>query len=102
PSLLQNVFRIFNKVDSFRETYESVSRWAAPIQRIASVLEPQDNKTSESVKQEMTAVVEWLEKTDAEPSHKLLVETILRYTKGFWKGLFTCYDNFLSRARTTI
>jgi hypothetical protein len=42
----------------------------------------------------MSSLLEWLQEMYTEPSDKPLVESIMRYTKGFWKGLFTCYDDY--------
>lgn len=33
-----------------------------------------------------------MNKTYTEPGDEVLVNNVRSYTKGFWKGLFTCYD----------
>lgn len=52
PSL-EVLFRIISKADTFTETYTSVKRWMEPIQRIAQILEPEDGKTSDSVRENL-------------------------------------------------
>jgi len=42
----------------------------------------------------MTVLLEWLKQTYTKPEDAPVVENILRYTSGFWDGLFTCYDEY--------
>jgi hypothetical protein len=42
----------------------------------------------------MSSLLEWLQETYSEQGDQPMVENVLRYTKGFWKGLFTCYDDY--------
>lgn len=55
--MLQNVVRIFNKLDEFQQAYEEVKRWTLPLHHVTDIL-----------------------------------TNFVSYTKGFWKGMFTCYD----------
>lgn len=52
------------------------------------------DKTSESVRWYMNLLLDWLKQTYTEADDAPMVENILRYTKGFWNGLFTCYDEY--------
>jgi hypothetical protein len=71
-----------------------VSRWAKPISHIAAALEPEEDKTSETAEWEMTQVIDWLQKTYTEESDVDMVDNVTRFSRGFWKGLFTCYDHY--------
>lgn len=42
----------------------------------------------------MTQVLDWLKQTYTEESDVALVENVIRYSHGFWRGLFTCYDHY--------
>jgi hypothetical protein len=64
-----------------------------PIRRIVAALEPSEHKTSDSVREEMTQILEWLRSTYDRDTDASMVKNIESYTKGFWKGLFTCYDH---------
>ena len=63
-----------------------------PIRRIVTALEPSGHKTSQSVREEMTRILVWLRSTYDQETDIPMVKNIESYTKGFWKGLFTCYD----------
>jgi hypothetical protein len=71
-----------------------VSRWAKPISHIAKALEPDIDKTNETVEWEMAHVLEWLKQTYTEEEDSTMVDNVNRYSRGFWKGLFTCYDHY--------
>ncbi|OMF36844.1 hypothetical protein BK133_07920 [Paenibacillus sp. FSL H8-0548] len=71
-----------------------MSRWAKPIAPIATALEPDDDKTSETVEWEMTHVLNWLKQTYTEETDSTMVNNVTNYSRGFWKGLFTCYDHY--------
>jgi len=64
-----------------------------PIHRIVKALEPSEHKTSHSVREEMTRILDWLRTTYARDVDSPMVKNIESYTKGFWKGLFSCYDH---------
>lgn len=64
-----------------------------PIRRIVIALEPCPEKTSVHVQNEMTNILEWLKKTYVQESDRDMVKNIESYTRGFWKGLFSCYDH---------
>lgn len=65
-----------------------------PLEQIAGLLEPDADKTSETVRWEMNALLEWMKQTYTKPDDAPMVDNLLRYTKGFWNGLFTCYDEY--------
>lgn len=90
--LLKKVLRIFSKIDEFKSSYEAVSRWQEAVANIAKLLEPAPDQTSESVRFHMENLLKWLELTYNQDGDEELVKNIQAYTKGFWKGLFTCYD----------
>lgn len=91
--MFKGLFRIFCKIDSFQSHYDDVKRWFEPIHRIAQILEPAEKKTSEAVRDEMTQLLQWVEQTYTEEKDQPMVKNLKSYTKGFWKGLFTCYDH---------
>jgi len=74
--------------------YEKIARLRKPLEYITNLLEPEIDKTSETVRWEMTALLEWLKQTYTNPDDAEMVDNLLRYTKGFWNGLFTCYDEY--------
>jgi hypothetical protein len=41
----------------------------------------------------MIQILQWVEQTYTEEKDQPMVKTLKSYTKGFWKGLFTCYDH---------
>jgi hypothetical protein len=71
-----------------------VARWRKPLEQIANLLEPETDKTSETVRWEMTVLLDWMKQTYTKPEDAPMVDNILRYTNGFWNGLFTCYDEY--------
>lgn len=74
--------------------YEAVSRWSLPLSYIAAALEPEVDKTSETAEWELTQVLDWLRQTYTEEGDTAMVDIVLSYSRGFWKGLFTCYDHY--------
>jgi hypothetical protein len=74
--------------------YDAVARWRKPLEQIAVLLEPDNDKTSETVRWKMTALLEWMKQTYTEADDAIMVGNVLQYTRGFWKGLFTCYDEY--------
>ncbi|MBP1993823.1 hypothetical protein [Paenibacillus eucommiae] len=74
--------------------YESVARLMKPIDHIAALLAPDVDKSNETVEWEMTALLTWVKQTYTEESDELMVDNLSRYSKGFWRGLFTCYDHY--------
>lgn len=91
--MLKNVIRIFNKLNEFQQTYEEVKRWALPLNHVAEILNPEVDKSSDSVRFHLRLLLQWVEQTYTEEYDKPMVANLIRYTKGFWKGLFTCYDH---------
>ncbi|MDF2683606.1 MAG: hypothetical protein K0R47_4796 [Brevibacillus sp.] len=85
--------RIFSKLSDQTSRYESVTRWAKPLAHIAAALEPGEDKTSETVEWEMTQLLAWLKQTYTHEEDAPMVANVLNYSRGFWKGLFTCYDH---------
>ncbi len=65
-----------------------------PIAHIAATLEPDEDKTSETVEWEMTQVLNWLKQTYTEENDSVMIDNVTNYSRGFWKGLFTCYDHY--------
>lgn len=64
-----------------------------PIQRIVKALDPSEQKTSDSVREEMAHILEWLRNKYSRDTDTPMVRNVESYTKGFWKGLFTFYDH---------
>lgn len=85
---------MFSKLDDQRARYETVTRWSKPLAHIAAALEPDEDKTSETVEWEMTHVLDWLRITYTEEGDAAMVDNIVNYSRGFWKGLFACYDHY--------
>ncbi|TBL67337.1 transposase [Paenibacillus thalictri] len=90
--LLKKVVRIFSKINDFKPAYEAVCRWQAVITNITKLLEPSPDQTSESVRFHMEHLLRWLEVNYNQAGDEELVKNVQAYTRGFWKGLFTCYD----------
>lgn len=63
PSILQNLIRIFNKLDGFKEDYTAVKRWALPLHHVADILKPEVDKSSETVQFHMQQLLNWVEQT---------------------------------------
>lgn len=40
----------------------------------------------------MEHLLNWMQQTYTQEGDEVLVNNVKSYTKGFWKGLFTCYD----------
>lgn len=91
--MLKNVVRIFDKLSGFQKAYEEVKRWSLPIQHAANILNPEADKSSDSVRFHLQHLLRWVEQTYTKEQDKPMVDNLLTYTKGFWKGLFTCYDH---------
>jgi hypothetical protein len=68
-------------------------RWASPLHHVASILNPDVDQTSESVRLHMQSLMQWLEQTYNMEHDAPMVANFKSYTKGFWRGLFTCYDH---------
>jgi len=60
---------------------------------VADILNPEVDKSSDSVRFHLQHLLQWVEKTYTEEQDKPMVANLISYTKGFWKGLFTCYDH---------
>jgi CRP-like cAMP-binding protein len=41
----------------------------------------------------MKHLLQWVEQNYTEEQDQFMVQNLMKYTKGFWKGLFTCYDH---------
>ncbi|MBN2981779.1 transposase [Cohnella algarum] len=79
-------------MNDFEEQYAAVKRWALPVQHVAEILIPDIDKRSETVQFHMQQLLNWVEQTYTNEDDKLMVANLMSYTRGFWKGLFTCYD----------
>jgi hypothetical protein len=42
----------------------------------------------------MTQILNWLKQTYTEENDSVMVDNVNNYSRGFWKGLFTCYDHY--------
>lgn len=65
-----------------------------PLDHIAALLAPGEDQSSEIVEWQMNALLGWVKETYTEESDAPIADNMLRYSKGFWKGLFTCYDHY--------
>jgi hypothetical protein len=90
--LLKRLNRIFSKIGDFQQTYEAVCRWQAVVSHVAKILDPALDQTNETVRFHMEHLLKWMQQSYISPGDELLVNNVLAYTKGFWDGLFTCYD----------
>lgn len=79
-------------MDNYRTDYQPVKRWDARFKRIASIMEPAKNKTSSWVESRLKQHLNQIEKELNRDDDLAFVDNLLRYSKGFWKGLFTFYD----------
>jgi hypothetical protein len=64
-----------------------------PIQHVAEILSPEIDKSSETVQFHLQHLLNWVEQTYTNEDDKPLVTNLMSYTRGFWKGLFTCCDH---------
>ncbi|MBS5914414.1 hypothetical protein NYE76_26785 [Paenibacillus sp. FSL M7-0831] len=58
--LLEGVIGIFSKKKQVIPVYEGVARWRKPLEHITNLLKPGTDKTSETVRWEMIALLEWM------------------------------------------
>lgn len=80
-------------MDNYRADYRLVKRWDTRFKRIATIMEPAENKTSSWVKSRLKQHLNQIEKELDRDEDWAFVDNLLRYSKGFWKGLFTFYDH---------
>ena len=92
--MLQGVIRIFSKINEMEPRYTAVSRLVKPLKHIASILTPCEDKSSETAEWELSVLLEWVKQTYTLESDELMVNNLLNFSRGFWKGLFTCYDHY--------
>jgi hypothetical protein len=59
---------------------------------VAKIFEPALDQTSESVRFHLENLLNWMQQTYTEQGDEVLVNNVKSYSKGFWRGLFTCYD----------
>lgn len=93
---MNKVLHLFRKLPTFTSQYQAVKRWQIPIQEAARLLAPStvsEDQRSETVRFAMQSLLSWMEKTYTRKADCVLVSNFQSYTKGFWKGLFTCYDS---------
>lgn len=64
-----------------------------PIHLVAEILSPHIDKRSETVRFHMQQLLNWVERMYTNEDDKPMVTNLMSYTRGFWKGLFTCYDH---------
>ncbi|HET7589841.1 MAG TPA: hypothetical protein VFK14_06605, partial [Solirubrobacterales bacterium] len=80
-----------------------MKKWETCIGRIVSILEPKEDKTSESVENELAHYLKQIQATLNTDEDFSFVDNLLRYSKGFWKGLFSFYDHsFLPRTNNDL
>lgn len=87
---------MFRKLPEFTSKYHAVKRWQVPVQETARVLAPatvMEDQRSETVRFAMQCLLSWMQKTYNRKEDAVLVSNFQRYTRGFWKGLFACYDS---------
>lgn len=77
----------------YEKEYRQVVRWHKRVLAIADVLAPSPRKTSQLVEKRLRRYIERIERTLIKQEDSDFVENLKRYSKGFWKGLFTCYDH---------
>jgi hypothetical protein len=63
------------------------------IKRITNILEPSKRKTSKSVQTRLSSYLKEIEKKLTKDEDAEFVDNLMRYSNGFWKGLFACYDH---------
>lgn len=56
-------------------------------------MNPTVNQSSDSVRFHMQCLLQWVDLTYIGETDHPMVSNFKSYTKGFWKGLFTCYDH---------
>jgi hypothetical protein len=93
PLALEKLFRIVSNVDNFTKDYHLVVRLQTRIRRIANILEPSKRKTSKSVEKRLRSYLVETEKKLTKDADAEFVDNLLRYSNGFWNGLFACYDH---------
>ena len=90
---LEKLFRIVSNVDNFTKEYKQVVRLHTRIRRIATILEPSKRKTSRSVQTRLSGYLKETEKKLTKEEDAEVIANLKRYSNGFWKGLFACYDH---------
>lgn len=71
--MLKNVVRIFNKLSEFQPAYEEVKRCALPLNYVADILNPEADKSSDSVQFHLQHLLQWVEQTYNEEHDKPMV-----------------------------
>ena len=72
---------------------KEIKRWSLPLQYVADILNPTEDQSRDTVRFHMQCLLYWVYLTYSNESDQLMVSNLKSYTKGFWKGLFTCYDH---------
>ena len=80
-------------MERFSEAYQRVIRWHQRVLAIARILEPAPHKTGRSVEQALFQYLNETEATLTQAFDQPFVDNLKKYSQGFWKGLFTCYDH---------
>lgn len=91
--LLEKLFRIVSIVDNYKNDYRQVVRLSTRIRRITNILEPSKHKTSASVEKRLSQYINETEQKLNKDEDQEFVKNLKSYSKGFWKGLFACYDH---------
>jgi len=86
--LLEKLFRIVRNVDNYKEDYQLVKRWDTRFKRIATIMEPSENKTSFWVENRLKQYLNQMEKELNRKEDQPFVENLLKYSKGFLERTF--------------
>lgn len=78
---------------SYANDYRAVLRWHNRIIQIALILAPAKNKSGRSVEKRLQQYLNETENKLSKEQDKPFIQNLKNYSKGFWKGLFTCYDH---------
>jgi hypothetical protein len=105
-SLLKKLFRIVSKVEGYAREYRKVRRWHKRIVQIALILEPAKHKTSQSVEKRLSQYLRETEKKLNKEEDVPFIVNLMKYSKGFWKGLFPDFyscagENYLQTLENT-
>jgi hypothetical protein len=87
------LFRIVSKITDYAKEYREVLRWHNRIIQIALILKPAKNKTGKSVEKRLKQYLNETEEKINKEQDKPFITNLMNYSKGFWKGLFVCYDH---------
>lgn len=70
-----------------------MKRWNLRIEQIALILAPSERKSSQGVEKRLSQYIKEIEIMLFKKQDQPFIQNLLSYSKGFWKGLFACYDH---------